>query len=198
MGRGVSHCASCDAPMLREKVVGLVGGGDSAAQEALTLAESVAEVIVFQRDEELTAQASFVERVLGHPKISVRYRTTVEEILGEGSVSGVRVHDHAAGTDEEIELASVFCYVGLQPNSDTFGEAVQLDSAGHVPTDGSMRTEAPGLFAAGYVRSNPVGRAAAAAGEGATAAVAADRFLAEGAWNATLAGVATVNGGSNG
>ena len=181
-GRGVSHCASCDAPLLRDQVVGVVGGGDSALQEALTLAASAAEVIVVHRGEALSAQAAYQERVLEHPKISVRCGTVVEEILGEDRVEGVRTRD-----GDELELRAVFVYVGLQPNS----ELVEGLTEG-IPTDGSMRTEHQGLLAAGIVRVGAAGRAAASAGDGAAAAISADRYLTDGVWPGAFA---VANGG---
>ncbi|MGZ6673038.1 MAG: NAD(P)/FAD-dependent oxidoreductase [Solirubrobacteraceae bacterium] len=176
-GRGVSHCASCDAPLMRDRTVGVVGGGDSALQEALTLAEAVGEVIVLQRGDELTAQAAYREPALAHPKISVRYATVVEEILGEDTVSGVRTRDVTSGDTQDIELGGLFIYVGLEPNTDFLGELVALDDEGRVPTNGSLQTDRPGLFAAGYVRSGSLAQAAISAGEGAAAAKAAHRHL---------------------
>ena len=176
-GHGVSHCASCDAPLLRDRVVAVVGGGDSALQEALTLADSVSEVILVQRGETLSAQAVYRRRALEHPKIGVRYGTGVEEILGEQTVTGVRL---AGGS--ELEVGAVFVYVGLQPNAELVSEQLRLDADGRVPTDESMRTELPGLLAAGIVRRGAAGRAAASAGDGAAAATAADRYLAGEAW----------------
>ena len=117
-GRGVSHCASCDAPLMRDRTVGVVGGGDSALQEALTLAEAVGEVIVLHRGDALSAQAAYREPALAHPKIDVRYGTVVEEILGEDAVSGVRVRDARRATRRSSSSAGVFVYVGLAPNSE--------------------------------------------------------------------------------
>ena len=176
-GRGVSHCASCDAPLLRDRVVAVVGGGDSALQEALTLADSVSEVILVHRGETLSAQEAYRRPALEHPKIGVRYGTAVEEILGEETVTGVRLADGS-----ELALGAVFVYVGLQPNSELVSEQLRLDAGGRVPTDESMRTELPGLLAAGIVRRGAAGRAAASAGDGAAAATAADRYLAGEAW----------------
>jgi thioredoxin reductase (NADPH) len=158
VGRGVSHCASCDAPLLRDRVVGVVGGGDSALQEALTLAESAARVIVLQRGEELTAQEAYRRRAEEHERIEVRLGVTVEAILGGEKVTGART------SDGELELDAVFPFVGLQSNVEWLGE---------VPLD------APGVFAAGIVRPAAAGRAAASAGDGAAAALAADAYLAE-------------------
>ncbi len=109
-GRGVSHCASCDAPLLRDHVVAVVGGGDSAAQEALTLAEAAAQVVILCRGAALTAQASYRDRLLVHPKIELRCNTVVEEIMGEASVTGIRTRDHVTGAVADLDLAGVFVY----------------------------------------------------------------------------------------
>jgi thioredoxin reductase (NADPH) len=181
-GRGVSHCASCDAPLLRDRTVGVIGGGDSALQEALTLADTVAEVIVLHRGDELDAQDTYRRRVEEHPKITVRYRTVVEEILGDDKVAGVRAHDLATDTADELELGGVFVYVGLQPNTELLDDRLELDAEQRIATDAVMRTELPGLFAAGIVRRGSLGQAAISAGDGANAAKAADRYLQTGEW----------------
>jgi thioredoxin reductase (NADPH) len=174
-GRGVSHCASCDAPLLRDKVVVVVGGGDSALQEALTLAEAVAKVIILQKGDTLTAQDTYIQRVTQNPKIEVRFGTTVHEIIGDTGVTGVKL----PGGDT-IACDGVFAYVGLAPNTAYLNDKLALDSAGRIPTDSSMATSQPGLFAAGLVRGGSPGRAAVSAGEGAAAAEAADRWLKNG------------------
>ncbi|HSS59190.1 MAG TPA: FAD-dependent oxidoreductase [Solirubrobacteraceae bacterium] len=197
-GRGVSHCASCDAPLMRDRTVGVVGGGDSALQEALTLADAVGEVIVLHRGDELTAQAAYREPVLTHPKITVRYGTVVEEILGEDAVSGVRTHDVASGDTRDLELGGLFIYVGLEPNSDYLRDLVELDDDGRIPTDANMQTELAGVFAAGIVRRGSLGQAAISAGEGAAAAKAAHRHLggeAAGRASTPAAAAARGNGG---
>jgi thioredoxin reductase (NADPH) len=178
-GRGVSHCASCDAPLMRDRTVGVVGGGDSALQEALTLADAVGEVIVLQRGEALTAQAAYREPALAHPKISVRYGVAVEEVLGEDTVRGVRLRDVASGDSEELELGGLFVYVGLAANSECVADAIELDDEGRIPTDASLQTALGGVFAAGFVRSGSLAQAAISAGEGAAAAKAAHRHLGE-------------------
>lgn len=197
-GRGVSHCASCDAPLMRDRTVGVVGGGDSALQEALTLAEAVGEVIVLQRGDALTAQAAYREPALAHPKISVRYGTVVEEVLGEDAVSGVRTRDVASGDTQELELGGLFVYVGLAPNSDYLGDLIALDDDGRIPTDGSLQTELAGVFAAGFVRSGSLAQAAISAGEGAAAAKAAHRHLGGDEASTPAAAAAQGNGGSHG
>jgi thioredoxin reductase (NADPH) len=197
-GRGVSHCASCDAPLMRDRVVGVVGGGDSALQEALALAESVAEVIVIHRGDDLSAQATYRNRALEHPKITIRYGTTVEEILGEDTVTGVRTKDQASGDTSELELGGIFVYVGLQPNTELLADLLELDADARVPTDAAMRTEQPGVLAAGILRRGSLGQAAISAGEGAAAAKAADRYLTDGSWAQPPAALATGNRGSHG
>jgi thioredoxin reductase (NADPH) len=201
-GRGVSHCASCDAPLMRDRTVAVVGGGDSALQEALTLAEAVGEVVILHRGDALSAQAAYREPVLAHPKIDVRYGAVVEEILGEDAVSGVRVRDAASGDVHELELGGVFVYVGLAPNSEYLGDRLELDDDGRVPTDAALQTPLAGVFAAGIVRRGSLGQAAISAGEGAAAAKAAHRYLddaSRGEQQSTpAAAAARGNGGSHG
>jgi thioredoxin reductase (NADPH) len=181
-GKGVSHCASCDGPLLRSRTVGVVGGGDSALQEALTLAQFVSRVIVLHRGTMLAGQAAYRERVRDHQGIEVRTNTVVEEVLGDAVVTGVRTRTTTDGTQSDLELAALFVYIGLMPNTAWLDGALELDPSGRIPTDDCMRTVLPGLFAVGTVRSGSAGRAASAAGDGATAAVAADRYLSDGAW----------------
>ena len=201
-GRGVSHCASCDAPLMRDRTVGVVGGGDSALQEALTLADAVGEVIVLHRGDALSAQAAYREPSLAHPKISVRYATVVEEVLGDDAVSGVRTHDVASGETQDVELGGLFIYVGLEPNSEYLRGRLDLDDDGRVPTDATLQTDLPGVFAAGIVRRGSLGQAAISAGEGAAAAKAAHRYLNDGAGaeqeSTPAASAARGNGGSHG
>jgi thioredoxin reductase (NADPH) len=181
-GKGVSHCASCDAPLLRGRTVGVVGGGDSALQEALTLAQPVARVIVLHRGSAFSAQAAYVQQVIENPKIEVRFGTTVEEAIGNGGLTGVRTRTVGDGKTQDLELAGLFVYVGLAPVTAWLGSVLTLDASGRVPVDGAMRSSLPGLFAAGTVRSGSAGRAAAAAGDGSTAAVSADQYLRNGKW----------------
>ncbi len=176
-GRGVSHCASCDAPLMRDRTVAVVGGGDSAMQEALTLAEAVGEVVVLQRGDALTAQAAYREPALAHPKITIRCGVTVEAILGDEAVRAVRTSDVASGETQDLEVAGVFVYVGLEPNSGLVADRIALDDDRRILTDGALQTELPGVFAAGFVRSGSLVQAAISAGEGAAAAKAAHLYL---------------------
>ncbi len=171
-GNGVSHCASCDGPMLRGARVAVVGGGDSAMQEALTLAKYVDRVVLLCRSAALRGQATFRERVRASANIETRFQAQIAAIEGEAAVSGVRL---ASG--ERLDVAAVFTYIGLQPNTTFLRDVVPLDPAGKIGTDGTMATERPGIFAAGLARAGSPGRAIASAGEGAAAAASAHRFL---------------------
>lgn len=182
-GSGVSHCATCDAPLLRGRIVAVVGDGDSAMQEGLTLAEFASKVILFSRGDVLAGQKYYRDRVMTHPKIEVRANTIVSEILGETAVAGLRTQDVRSGAVSEVEIAAVFAYVGLRPNTAFVQHLLSLDSAGRIPTDALTRTELPGICAAGTIRAQSPCRATSAAGDGATAAVAAGRFLADGSWS---------------
>ena len=181
-GKGVSHCASCDAPLLRKQTVAVVGGGDSALQEALTLAEFAERVIILQRGDDLTAQAVYRDRVASHPKIEIRLDTVVEEVLGDGKVGGVRIRSTKVNVSSDLELAAIFIYIGLEPATTFVKAHMKLDPSGRIPVDAQMRTELPGIFAAGIARSGSVGRAVASAGDGTVAVIAAERYLADGNW----------------
>lgn len=174
-GRGVSHCASCDGPLFKGQEVGVVGGGDAALDEALVLAGHAAQVTVFHRGPKLRAQQTLVERAGG--KVSIALETVVEEIVGEESVSGVRLRDVTNGATRTQGLKGLFVYVGAEPNTAFLRGVVALDAMGHIETDAMMRTSVAGIYAAGDIRQSSVAQLAAVAGDGATAAVAAFRYL---------------------
>jgi thioredoxin reductase (NADPH) len=179
MGRGVSHCASCDGPLYDGQMVGVVGGGDSALQEALTLSNFAESVLVFDRAENFAGQHSYRQRVLSDPKIQARYRTVIEEVVGDDQLRGVRVRNLASNEVSKIDLAGLFVYVGMKPNTGFLQNVLQLSDTGHVPTDGWMKTARDGLYAVGDIRQDSAAQAIAAAGDGATAAIAAYRYIKE-------------------
>jgi thioredoxin reductase (NADPH) len=181
LGKGVSHCASCDGPFFKGEEVVVVGGGDSGFDEALVLAAHAARVTVVHRGASLRAQQSVVARASADPKIAILLDTVVEEIVGGDAVSGVRLRDQKSGEARLQRVKGVFVHVGLEPNTIFLQGLVALDGAGHIETDAMMRTSRPGLFAAGDIRKGSVALIAAAAGDGATAAVAAVRYLQMGA-----------------
>ncbi|MFZ1992113.1 MAG: FAD-dependent oxidoreductase [Alphaproteobacteria bacterium] len=181
-GKGVSECASCDAPLLRGKVAVVAGGGDSAMQEALTLIEHVSKVVIVERGDALTGQVSYRQRVIGNPKIEIRYKTVVTEIIGDSGVSAVRLKDLGSGAESDLEASGVFACTGLVPNTALVRELIPLDRTGRVRVDAAMRTQVKGICAAGNVREASPHRASGAMGDGADAAIAIDRYLATGEW----------------
>jgi thioredoxin reductase (NADPH) len=181
-GRGVSHCATCDGPMYMGQVVGVVGGGDSAADEALTLTQYADQVLLFHRRERLRAQRVLQDRLVRHPKIEIFWNTVVAEILGENTVSGVRTRNVVTNLENVMDLAGLFIYVGLEPNSALVRGLVKLDHAGHIPVNLWMETEMQGLYAVGDIRQNSASQLVSAAGDGATAAIAAFRYIRSKRW----------------
>lgn len=182
-GRGVSYCAVCDGEFFRDQAVVVVGGGDSACDEALFLAEVASSVTMLVRGEALRAAGTLVERVEAHPKIAINWHNTVEAIEGGEEVERVRVRG-VDGTASERVCAGVFIYTGLQPATGFLRDVLPVDTAGHLPVDIWMRTPVPGIFAAGDIRQHSARQLASAAGDGATAASAAARYLRDGDWPA--------------
>ena len=179
-GRGVSHCATCDGPMYMGQTVAVVGGGDSAADEALTLTDYADRVILYHRGDALDAQSVLQERIAASVKIDVRYNAEVVEVIGEGAVTGIRVRSADGETVEPVH--GLFVYVGLDPNSASVADLVPLDNSGHIPVGLSMDTPQPGLFAAGDIRQQSAAQLVASAGDGATAAIAAFRYINSKQW----------------
>lgn len=167
-GKGVSSCADCDAPMYQNEEVIVVGGGDSAMQEALVLAQFCRKVHVAHRGEKLRARRHLAERVAAEPKISMLWNTTVEAILGAKMVDKVRVKRE--GKSEEMAVAGIFAYVGLEPNSGIAPAEVQRDAGGHIVTNEALETSVPGVYAIGAVRAGYNGLLRDAAAEAQRAA----------------------------
>jgi thioredoxin reductase (NADPH) len=182
LGYGISHCASCDGPIYRERAVAVIGGGDSALLETLELVDHVAHVTVLVRRSALRGQHAYASRVEAAEKVTLRFDTVVEEILGEDAVTGIRTRNVATGETAEVEVAAVFAYIGSEPQTSLLAPHIALDPEGRVPTDAWMRTNRQGLLVAGEVRSESAAQAVTVAGDGATAAIAVDRYLASGVW----------------
>jgi thioredoxin reductase (NADPH) len=181
-GAGVSYCATCDGAFFMDQEVAVVGDGDSALDEALVLTEFASKVLVLSRDDRFHGQKVLQERALRHDKIEVRWNTSVDAVLGDGMVDGLSVTDLPSGETTRLDVSGVFVYVGLEPNSSLFSGLLELDAAGHVPTDIWMRTGLPGLFAAGDIRQSSAAQLVTSAGDGATAAIAAHRYIEQRDW----------------
>ena len=176
-GMGVSHCASCDGPLFRGQAVCVIGGGDSAVDEALTLAPHASRVTIVHRGETLSAQQALQTRLAETKNIEVLLNAAVEEIEGGNAVTGLKLKDTKTGEARPLETKGVFVFVGLEPNTAFLSGVVKLDAAGHIETDMLMRTSVEGIFAAGDIRRHSAAPLASVAGDGATAAISAFRYL---------------------
>jgi len=178
-GRGVSYCATCDAPFFQEKPVAVVGGGDAAITEALHLTKFASRVIVIHRRNQLRASRILQEKASSEPKIEFLLDSIVDEIEGEDVVKKIKLRQVTTGKESTLDVAGVFIAVGLKPNTDYLKGVLTLDAAGYITTNDRMETEIPGIFAAGDIRQNSARQAITAAGDGATAAIYAKKFIAE-------------------
>jgi thioredoxin reductase (NADPH) len=176
-GRGVSYCATCDAAFFKGQRVAVVGGGDAAIDEGLFATRFVERAVVIHRRDRLRASAILQERAFANPKMEFVWNSEVTEILGKETVTGVRLHNRETGADSVTDLTGVFIFIGQHPNTGFLRGLVSTDEGGHVLVNEWMETELPGLYAAGDVRRNSARQVVSSAGDGATAAIAAERYI---------------------
>jgi len=176
-GRGVSYCANCDAAFFKEQEVAMVGGGDSALDEGLFTTRYASKVYLIHRRDELRASRILQERAFANPKMEFIWNTVVTEILGENEVSGAKLHNRLSGEEWVLPVKAVFIFIGQHPNTDYLKGLVSMDEGGHILVNEWMETERAGLYAAGDVRQNSARQVVTAAGDGVTAAIAADRYI---------------------
>jgi thioredoxin reductase (NADPH) len=179
-GHGVSWCATCDGFFFRNKTIAVVGGGDSAMEEATFLTKFAEKVYLIHRRNEFRASKIMQERALANPKIEVLFNAAPVEVLGNGQVEGVRLEDTTTGGTRDVELAGLFIAIGHDPRSELVKGVVELDDEGYVVTHGSTTyTSVPGVFACGDLVDHRYRQAITAAGSGCSAAIDAERWLAE-------------------
>ncbi|MDO9334686.1 MAG: thioredoxin-disulfide reductase [Dehalococcoidales bacterium] len=180
LGKGVSYCATCDSAFFRDVPVVVVGGGDAALTEALHLVKHASTVTVIHRRHELRATHILRERAFAEPKIRFLWSTTIAAIEGNDMVKRVRLANVQTGKISQLETAGVFISVGFEPATELVKGTLSLDEVGHIITNEKMETSVPGVLAAGDIRHNSARQAITAAGDGATAAINAQKYLTEG------------------
>lgn len=177
-GRGVSYCATCDGAFFRNVPVAIVGGGDTAAEEALFLTRFASKVYLIHRRGELRATKILQERLAHNDKVEILWNSAVAGLEADTSgLTRVRLRDLAAGSERSLPLAGLFVAIGVTPKAHFLAEVVELDADGHILTDAECRTSIPGVFAAGDVRKKILKQIATAVGDGAVAAIMAEKYL---------------------
>jgi thioredoxin reductase (NADPH) len=183
IGKGVSYCATCDADFFTDLEVFVVGGGDSAVEEAMYLTKFARKVTIVHRRDSLRAAKSIQDKAFKNSKIEFLWNTVIDEIRGDGMVESVVFRNVATGevsehfADEEEGTFGVFGFVGYQPYSDIFKDIIEMDDAGYIRTDSDMRTNVAGVFAAGDIRVKSLRQVATAVADGAIAAVQAEKYI---------------------
>lgn len=177
-GRGVSYCATCDGAFFREQTIAIVGGGDTAAEEALFLTRFASKVYLIHRRDSLRATKLLQDRVFANPKIEVLWNSVVQDVRGDSSgMTSISLLDRQTGTTRDLPLQGLFVAIGVTPKAHFLTEVLELDADGHILTDAECRTSLPGVFAAGDVRKKILKQIATAVGDGAVAAIMAEKYL---------------------
>jgi thioredoxin reductase (NADPH) len=177
LGYGVSTCATCDGFFFRQMEIAVVGGGDSALEEALFLTRFADRVTVVHRRDDLRASRIMQDRALANPKIEFRWNTRVTEVVGDSKVEGVRLVDTVSGATSELAVAGLFVAIGHEPNTAALAGQLELEPNGYVKTLGGSTTSVDGVFACGDVQDHTYRQAITAAGSGCMAAIDAERWL---------------------
>ncbi len=180
LGHGVSTCATCDGFFFREKPIAVVGGGDSAVEEAIFLTKFATTVSIIHRRDELRASKIMQDRAFANSKIEFVWNSEVTDVKGDGSVESLRLRDTVDGTESDLEVSGMFVAIGHDPNTALFRDQLELDENGYIITDAdSTRTSVEGVFAAGDVQDHVYRQAVTASGSGCMAAIEAERWLGE-------------------
>ncbi len=176
-GKGVSYCAVCDGPFFKDQEIAVIGGGDSAVEEAVYLTRFAQKVHLIHRRDKLRAVKEIQEKAFAEPKILIHWNSVPMKIIGEKEVEALQIRSVLDGAEDVLPVGGVFFYVGINPNTKSFSGLVETDAAGFVITNEKMACSRPGVFAAGDVRSKPLRQISTAVGDGAIAAYAAQQYL---------------------
>ena len=178
-GRGVSSCATCDAPFYKDGILAAVGGGDTAVQESLYLTKFARKVYLIHRRDQLRAEAVLQERALANEKIEVLWDTVLSRIDGLSNVEEIAIKNVKSGEERALTVDGCFIWIGIRPNVDFLPDMVKVDAYGFIKADAEMCTSMPGVFAAGDVRNTPLRQIATAVGDAAIAAFTAEHYIEE-------------------
>jgi thioredoxin reductase (NADPH) len=179
LGKGLSYCATCDGPFFRERVTAVVGGGDVAIADALFLSRFSSKVFLIHRRDQLRATKILQDRAFANEKIDLVWDTVVDAIDGNESVNGLQLQNVKTGEKSSLKVDGVFMAVGNKPNTEYLAHILKLGAGGTIPVNAQMETEIPGIFAAGDIREGSIRQVVAAAGDGAIAAVSAEKYLTQ-------------------
>ena len=178
-GRGVSYCATCDAAFFRDQPVAVIGGGNSAVSEALHIARFASTVTIIHRRDQLRAARILEEKARAEPRLEFLWNTVVNAVEGGQTVDKLRLNNVVTGEESILPVNGVFVAIGQKPNTDFIKGIIPLDAGGYIITNEKMETSVPGVLAAGDIRSNSIRQTISAAGDGAVAAVFAERYIGE-------------------
>jgi thioredoxin reductase (NADPH) len=188
-GRGVSACATCDGFFFRDKEIAVVGGGDTALEEATFLTRFASKVHLLHRRDAFRGSKIMIDRAMANPKIAIRLNTAVDEVLGDAKVSGLRLRDTQTGETDEIDMQGLFIAIGYRPNTDAFRDWLEVDDKGYLVVHDETGSKVDGVFIAGDVHDHRYRQAVTAAADGCKAAIDAERWLeSEGITEASTAG----------
>lgn len=181
-GMGVSYCATCDGAFYRDADIAVIGGGDTAAEDAIFLTRFSKKIYIVHRRESLRATKVIQDALFSNKKVEFVWNSTVEEILGDKEVKGIRVKNVKTGSSSEIPVEGIFVAIGNTPNTRLLQGKIELNGAGYIVTDDNMQTNMFGVYAAGDIREKPLRQVITAASDGAVAAYMAERYIADNQW----------------
>lgn len=177
IGKGISYCAVCDGPLFRNRIIGVVGGGDSALTEAIYLSKFAQKVYLIHRRQEFRAARTIQDKVFATKNIEIIFNSTVKTIKGQTKLESIIINDKISQKETELKLDGLFIYVGTEPNTNFVQGLINLDEAGYILTNENLETNVSGIFAAGDVRKKSLRQIATAVGDGALAAITAEKYL---------------------